>query len=269
MLPGLAPSVIPGGGWNIATLVYTGDFLDVAAVETGLYGPFFSPDGIFMYISGTSSARIHQFTLSTAWAVATATLTRNYDPSAQVSIPFSVYLREDGLRLYVAGGLAGRVYQYNLSTAWNLSTMSYSGNSDDVSSQEPQVLGVFFKDDGSKMYVTGASDAVYEYSLSTAWDVSTSTYTGVSLNVTVEEGGPSGLFFKPDGKVMYVTGSVGDAVHEYALSTAWALSTAVYTRSASLSAQDTSPRGSFFRPDGRKMYVGGAISDAVLEYNLS
>ena len=52
------------------------------------------------------------------------------------------------------------------STAWDVSTASYDGKYKDVSSEDEAPRGVFFKPDGSKMYVMGTSnDTVYQYSM--------------------------------------------------------------------------------------------------------
>jgi hypothetical protein len=50
-----------------------------------------------------------------------------------------------------------------------------------VSSQDTSPYGLAFSSDGTKMYVTGnTNDTVYQYSLSTAWDVSTASFGLIS-----------------------------------------------------------------------------------------
>jgi len=44
-----------------------------------------------------------------------------------------------------------------------------------MSIQKTQVQEKYSKDDGTKMFITGKSGSVHEYSLSTAWDVSTAS----------------------------------------------------------------------------------------------
>jgi len=128
---------------------------------------------------------------------------------------------------------------------------------------------MFFKPDGTKMYVIGSTgDAVNEYDLSTAWNISTASYLQ-NFGVAAQETLPTGIFFKPDGTKMYVIGSGRDAVNEYGLSTAWDISTAVYVQRFSVSGQEASPQTLFFKPDGTKMYVLGANGDDVNEYDLS
>lgn len=51
----------------------------------------------------------------------------------------------------------------------DLSSASYDSVSFGISSQDSFLTGVFFKDDGTKVYVLGnANDTVYQYALSTA-----------------------------------------------------------------------------------------------------
>ena len=118
------------------------------------------------------------------------------------------------------------------------------------------------------MYIIGSiGDDVNEYSLSTAWDVSSATYT---QNFSIAgEGNPTGIFFRQDGTKMYVIGSSADNVKEYTLSSAWDVSTATFVQNFSVNAQDTNPSGLFFRDSGTKMYVVGTSQDDVFEYSLS
>ena len=204
----------------------------------------------------------------TAWDVSTAAYIQDFSVSAQDTSPQDVFFKPDGTKMYVLGDTGNDVNEYDLSTAWDVSTAAYLQNFS-VSAQDTVPTGVFFKPDGTKMYVVGnAGDAVNEYDLSTAWDVSTAAYLQ-NFSVSAQELSPAGVFFKPDGTKMYVIGYTGDDVNEYDLSTAWDISTAAYLQNFSVSAQDTVPTGVFFKPDGTKMYVVGNAGDAVNEYDLS
>ena len=98
-----------------------------------------------------------------------------------------------------------------------------------VSSQEASSTGLTFSADGSRMFVIGASgDAIVEYNLSTAFDVSTAVYAGSfeEFQVAVWESNPQDLAFNTDGTRMFVIGATGDDVVEFDLSTAFDVSTA-------------------------------------------
>jgi len=200
------------------------------------------------------------------WNVSTAVFNQSFSVAARETNPQDLFFKPDGTKMYVIG--SAEVYEYDLSTAWDISTAVFL-QSFSVADQESAPSGVFFKPDGLKMYVIGqAGLTVDEYNLSAAWNVSTAVFNQ-SFSVAAQETGPTAVFFKSDGLKMYVIGSVSDSVHEYNLSTAWNVSTAVFNQSFSIAAQESNPQGLFFKPDGLKMYVIGRVGDDVNEYNLS
>jgi DNA-binding beta-propeller fold protein YncE len=237
----------------------------VAAQETTPSEVFFKPDGLKMYIIGSTGDDVNEYDLSTAWDVRTASFVQSFSVAAQETTPRGLFFRDDGLKMYVVGTSGDDVNEYDLSTAWDVSTASFL-QLFSVAAQETDPSAVFFKPDGTKMYVVGiSSDNVNEYDLSTAWDVSTASFLQL-FSVAAQETFPRGLFFKPDGTKMYVVGTSGDDVNEYNLSTAWDVSTASFVQLFSVAAQETTPFGLFFRDDGLRMYVVGIAADTVFEY---
>ena len=293
--------------WDVTTASYLQNF-SVNAQETGPQGLAFKPDGTKMYITGTTGDNVNEYDLSTAWDVTTASYLQNFSVSGQDISPQAISFIADGTKMYVLGSVGEDVNEYTLGTAWDISTASFvrvfsvsaqtatpqglfvrpagegfyvSGRTSDrvyqytmgqldVSSKETNPNGISFKTDGTKMYIVGQSgDDVNEYSLSTPWDIATASYSKV-FYIGSEESTPEGIFFKPDGTKMYIVGSGTDAVYEYDLSTAWDVSTASYSdNSLTVSGQDTGATDLFFKPDGTKMYVVGLAGDDVNEYNLS
>jgi DNA-binding beta-propeller fold protein YncE len=168
--------------------------------------------------------------------------------------------------MYIIGTNQDTVFEYNLGTAWDISTASYlQGFS--VAAQGTSPTELFFKPDGTKMYIIeAAGDDVNEYDLGTAWNVSTASFLQL-FSIATEEINPSGIFFKPDGLKMYITGTTSDAVHEYDLGTAWDISTASFVQNFSVATEDGTPQGMFFKPDGAKMYILGSTNDVVYQYS--
>ena len=254
-------------GWNISTATFVQSF-SVAAQETFPTSVFFKPDGMKMYVLGFSGDDVNEYNLSTAWDVSTASYLQTFSVSGQETNPLAVSFKPDGLKMYVMGNGGRDINEYNLSTAWNVSTASYL-QTFSVAGQESNPSGIFFKPDGLKMYVVGfTGDVVNEYNLSTAWNVSTASYLQ-TFSVAGQENTPRDVFFKPDGKKMYIVGTGGIEVNEYDLSTAWDVSTASYLQTFSVAGQETAPNGMFFKPDGLKMYIVGITGDDVNEYNLT
>ncbi len=94
-----------------------------------------------------------------------------------------------------------------------MSTAAYASKSKSIAAQETTPKDVFFKSDGLKMYVLGDDlNRIFQYTLSTAWDVSTASYDSVKYSVSSEDTNPSGFFFSSDGRKMYVAGQVTGTV---------------------------------------------------------
>ncbi len=223
------------------------------------------------YVFSHEHDTIYQYTLSPAWDVSTATYAdKSKDVNAQDSTPLSITFKPDGTKMYMVGSSNDRIYQYTLSTIWDMSTASYDSIYKYVGDQDTAPYGVTFKPDGSKMYMVGSQhDTVYQYDLSTLWDVSTATYDYKFKNVNSEDTFPADVTFKPDGSKMYMVGGSNDTVYQYALSTIWDVSTASYDSIYKyVGDQDTAPYGVAFKPDGTKVYILGLNTDTVYQYTL-
>ena len=137
-----------------------------------------------------------------------------------------------------------------------------------VDSEDDGARDVKFNSDGTKMfYLGGTNDKVYEYKLTTAFDVSSRSYVD-SFSVS-PVGFPEELEFSPDGTKMFVLDNTGDDVNEYKLTTGFDISTASYVQTFSVSSQEDTPTGLAFTYDGTKMFVTGWSNDTVIEYKLS
>jgi DNA-binding beta-propeller fold protein YncE len=253
-------------GYDLANASYDSVSFSVAGQEGNPEALFFKPDGTKMYITGTTGDDVNEYNLSTAWDISTASYLQNFSVSAQEATPTGLFFKPDGTKMYISGSTGDDINEYDLSTAWDVSTASYSQNFS-VDTEDTIPTDLFFKPDGTKMYVLGtAGDNVNEYNLSTAWDISTASYSQ-NFSFATQDAGTEGLFFKPDGKKMFMVGRVGDNVYEYDLSTAWDVSTGSYLRSFSVSGQETNPRGLSFKSDGSKMYIIGLGTDTIYQYS--
>ena len=202
---------------------------------------------------------------TTGYELENATYVRDISVKSLEDVPLGLFFKPDGTVMYITG-FDRIIYEYSLSTAWDITTASYVRGFN-VGSQETYPSGIFFKADGTKMYMCGfAADYVNEYSLSTAWNISTTSYVR-RFSVASQGVNPKGVFFKPDGTVMYVA-SQDSAVWEYSLSTAWNVSTASYVRTLDTTAQETDVCGVSVKSDGTALFIIGA-NDTVFEYSLS
>ena len=244
------------GGANDTIYQYVIGGFDVSTEETAPQGLFFKPDGTKMYVIGSDGDDVNEYSLSSAWDILSASYSQNFSVATEDTTPLGVFFKPDGTKMYVAGNTGDDVNEYDLSSAWDISTASYVQNKS-VSAQDTAPSGIFFKPDGTKMYIVGGTnDSVYEYNLSSAWNISTASYLQ-TFSISAQEATPQDVFFKPDGTKMYITGTTGDDINEYSLSSAWDISSASYVQNFSVGPQDNAPRGLFWKDDGTQFWIVG------------
>lgn len=215
---------------------------------------------------GTINVSLHYNNLE-GWNISSAGFIQNKTIASSEANPTGIYLRDDGLRGYIIGLTSDKVFEYNLSTAWNTSTISNTRNFS-TATQDANAQGIFFKPDGTKMYILGGDgDDVNEYNLTNAWNVSSTIYNQL-FSVATQDISPTGIFFKPDGLKMYIVG-LADNVSEYTLSLAWNVGSATFSKGFSFATEEDFSTDVFFRSDGLKMYISGNENDEIHEYNLS
>ena len=165
--------------WDIANASFDGsgqNFFNLTNEVGALEGGTFKPDGTKMYVVDSSNRKIYQYNLSTAWDVSTATYAQDVSVVSEDLDPQEVQFKTNGTKMYVAGETGNDINEYDLDPAWDISSASYSQNFD-VSNEGTSPTGLYFKSDGSKMYVCDAAgDEINEYDLDPYWDVSSATY---------------------------------------------------------------------------------------------
>ena len=153
------------------------------------------------------------------------------------------------------------VYEYNLGTAFDTSTATYS-KSKSIQTEDTNPREIRFGNSGAKMYTVGHTDKhIDEYDLATAYDVSTATFTD-AFSFNAEDTSPIGFGFNTLGTKIYILGSVGSDVMEYPLVTGFDISTTQALTDTLTFAGATTPsaplrnaRGLEFNTTGSKMYV--------------
>jgi sugar lactone lactonase YvrE len=264
--------------WDISTASYDSKSFSVSAQEASPQGLFFKPDGTTFYVVGTTNDTIYQYSCGTAWDVSTASYaSKSFSVNAQETSPQALFFKSDGTKFYVVGETNDTIYQYSCATAWDVSTSSYDSKSFSVTTQETTPYGLFFKSDGTRLYIVGTTnDNICQYDLPLAWDVVNAGFGIKAFAVNLQDTSPTDLTFGSDGTKLYVIGSTGDVVYQYTCSTAWDINTAVFNYNSSgaygrarVSFQDTAPQGVFFKPDGTTFYIVGTVNDTVYQYSCA
>ena len=170
----------------------------------------------------------------------------------------------DGTRLLISEGGTDDIFQYNLSTGFDLSTATYAGYNINGSGHGNYIQDVQFKDNGTKVYFggNGGSNSIHQYNLTTANDISTASEFGSKAVSSVV--GAERLFITDDGSKMYVASNY--TIARWNLSTNFNITTASHVNTKILPYKIASIQ---FNADGTEMYLAEAVRDAMVTYTLT
>lgn len=261
-------------GFALSNGTYTGTSFDVSGEDGSPYAVEFNNDGTKMFVVGGSNDSVYEYSLGTAYDLSSASYSgTSFDVSSEDGSATALTFNTGGTKMFVLGNGNDSVYEYNLSSGFDISTASYSGTSFDVSSEASfSEGGIVFNGDGTKMLFLGTTSSydyiVYEYNLGTGFDLSTASYSGTSFDVSSTSG--DSLAFSEDGTKMFIVGDGdGNDVYEYDLGTGFDLSTASYSgTSFDVESEVSAGSGLGFSGDGTKMFVLGSFNATIFEYEI-
>jgi hypothetical protein len=171
--------------------------------------------------------------------------------------------KPDGTQLWIIGDSQTKIYEWNVSSAWDISTASHTGTT--INTQDSSPSGGEWKPDGTQFWEIGrGSNQFYEYNVSSAWDISTASHTGTTL--IAQDSDPTGFEWKPDGTQLWEIG--WSKIYEYNVSTPWDISTASDT-GTTINTQDNQSTGFAWKPDATQLWEVGRDSNKIYEYNVS
>lgn len=239
------------------------------------------PDGT-SYFFGSNSGEVREhYNLTTAWDATTA---QNFNATGRVRTITGSGSRQggnissNGTRYYSANVDDDYIYQYNLSTPWDITTMtqayqaryfhgSGSTGSYPNTTRATIVNGVFVSPDGSKMYLAcSSSDRVYRFNLSTNYEVNTASYHSQLSVIATGFAGPVDMTFNSDGNRMYIlnSGTSGRRIEQWDLSTPWDITTASLNSSYMLPTS-----GVAYEPNVHAIALGTASIEGDETFTLS
>ena len=90
-----------------------------------------------MFVTNVTNDDIDEYTLSTGFDVSTASYDSNFSVASQDGGPQGIAFNTDGTKMFIGGKDNGKVFEYTLSTGFDVSTASFVDGFS-ISSQETQ-----------------------------------------------------------------------------------------------------------------------------------
>lgn len=270
---------VQGVPWDIYTAGYRNKNYDPSTQIThnGIMGMAWNIAGTKLYLGDYNTNKIYEYSASTPYDVTTLTYTtKSLDTTSQVASIGTQGLAghvisTDGTKLFVLSIAHGAVYQYNLGTAFDLSTATYSSLSFSTTTQTVNPLKMYLRADGAKMFIgDNNTNKTFQYTLATPNNISTAVYDGKLYDTSSQVTLADGIFFKSDGTKFYNGDFASGKFYQYTLSKAWDISTATYD-SKFLDASallDSETQDISFSLDGSLVYVDNINDNIIYQFDM-
>ena len=257
---------------DLSTASYDSKSFSLTTQDATAIGFAISADGSKLFYLGTASDTVYQYSISTYDDITTLSYDSvSFSIASQTISPAGISVSPDGSKFYIGDGFGGVIYQFSFGSTWSLSGSSYDSKSYDIASEGSNPRKLLFNNDASVMYVlSGSNDTIFQYTVATPNDITTSSYASKSLSINAQDTTPLGIARDADGSSFYVIGGTGDTIYRYNLTTSFDLSTGSYaTSSFSVATQTTSPASLEFTHDYTKAFVLSSANDTVYQYSVA
>ena len=193
--------------------------------------------------------------------------------------PTGVLFNPDGTKMYSTGTVQNKIYMYNLTTPYTVTSATYSSKTCNLTGDNDALM-FRFNSDGTAIFVldTKTTETIDKYSLTTAYDISTCSLVAGSPQ---DFGGGMEMrsfSFSNDGSKIFIFDQDGNdekhSIKEYSLASSFDLSnptlvTEYVGHNSNLNSIEDHAQGLEFSSDGTKMFITGNDEDTILEFSLS
>lgn len=259
-----------GSSWDLSTAGFDHANNLLVDFSVGDSGIDFNSDGSKILVS--SGSVIGVYNLSTAYDVRTATLANSIDiDNTTPSPPNAVRWSLDGTRLYLLKTSAGVLYEWTMSTAYDVSTAT---STDSYTLPAPvsggTTVAFSLSSNGNKLYFGNDDGNIYQFSLSTAYDISTASYDTKTFDASTELSADllQDCFIADSGTKLYVMAD-SSIVYKYDLLTGYDISTASYDTGETLTAADVDPNSGSIYVTSDYLFMTESDNLSVRAYALS
>ena len=256
-----------GTAWDLTTAASTGK---LESVGVSISGIFINDEGLYVMTS-QNVYRLTAFdsppepTTNEGKEITQMWQVQEFSPPTGGTSQFGLAFKSDGTEMYTANTTDNLLYQYTLSTPWDISTATETGT---IAENLVAPSAMFLTPDGTRLFQTDANEIIY-WDLGTPWDITTAVF-GATHALTSQT--QYGVTFNPDGTKMFLCDTSED-LHEYALSTAWLPSSKTLTETVDIisfmNQYTVGPNPSYldFDGTGNRLYITGAARQ-IFEFYL-
>ncbi|MEQ9403305.1 MAG: tandem-95 repeat protein [Cyclobacteriaceae bacterium] len=265
------PALSFGNTLDMDFATSSGSPLDVSSYSDYTSGIVFSNNGMKMFISVYGLGMVYEYSLSSPYDITSgASEVASYDHSAEDTYAEDLSFSADGTKMFVLGNDSYSVYQYNLTTPFDISSgVSYSGLSFNHEDYDLSIYAMAFNPDGSKLYLGGGNEnAIMQFSLSTPFDLSSVSFDLKQLDLV--DASPTGMVFSNDGRYLLITDDNTYQTIRYRLNSPYDMGQGgTLEETFDLDILSVWGSGISASPDGSKVFIADGDAYQILQYNIN
>lgn len=253
--------------WDISTKTVDEKFSEHICTIKGITGIFFSENGFYMNISDSDT--IYSYELSYPWVLDTAEMTSSYVPNEITTNISGFVICPDGTKLYVMQANSSKIFQYSLSSEYDVSSAVYDELELDIV-EDSVAKGLYVYDEETLYFIGISTDKAYQYIIVKYWEFD--NLVRVNTDETLEGPSPSyacsGFKISPDESTLllqtYQTGTA--RVYQYNMPVP-----GVYQNFELVNSSGLTFSSSIFTCDdsGTKFFTKATTSGLIREFTMS
>lgn len=243
----------------------TGNNIDVTSQEVNPKSFCFSKGGLKLYVNGSTT--IYEYNVGAPYRLDTASYASRSGSLTGDTANRGIWMNEAGTRLYTVGITDADIYEYTMSTPYEIDSIGSPTGT--LATEAVAPYDIHVTADGTQLFVVTLAGLIHRYSMS-AFTLSTGSYdSGQVVDVSSENTLAVGIQLSEDGLLMFVHGSTGEEeIYAYGMSPPYALSAAVYLGKSFVVEPLVSGTFAGFRftPNGSYYFILGDSDDVLTQY---
>lgn len=152
--------------WNLSD-INSSTITNTSSGTSSVRGLWISNDGTNFFIPFQASGFFIKYTLSTPYDFSTSSedSTVDLDSTSYGAVnPKGIYISSDGLKMGVDSGQNDEIVEMYFSSSFDISSITYSGNSSDFTSETTDSKSTAFFETNNKMYIVAGNELrIFEY----------------------------------------------------------------------------------------------------------
>ena len=180
-----------------------------------------------------------------------------------------LYWKPDGTKFFVIDGLElGRaILEFSVPNRFNQTGATFVG-SFSLALLDGNNQSMYWRHDGLRCYITTVgTNLLIQLDLTTAWDTSAMSDSGVTFDMTGDVAQANGLYIRDDGLKWFVSDQLTEEIFEYDMPAFDIVNSVLDSQTVVTGVINLA--GNFFKQDGRKLYVCDRGAGSIIKlYDL-